>query len=134
MIYGIGTDIISVERIESAMRKGGVRFLSRLFTDRERAQCETRYGQVPDRRHVRFYAKRFAAKEAFSKALGTGFREGVRFQDIDVFSDDLGAPSLQLRGAAQAAFRRYAPGQAKISLSLSDEAQYAVAFVLIQAG
>jgi holo-[acyl-carrier protein] synthase len=134
VIYGIGTDVVSVERIEQAMRRGGGRFLLKLFTPGERSECLRRYGDSPDARHARFYAKRFAAKEAVAKALGSGFRDGVRFRDVETASDKDGAPRALLSDGALAYFRSRFPQEAEIRLSLSDEARYAVAFAVVYAG
>ena len=98
MIIGIGSDLCNIERIQNSLDRFGERFLSRVFTDIERAKAAsrplTRAGTL---------AKRFAAKEAFSKAVGTGFKRGVFMKDIGVVNAPSGAPTLQLTGGAQGA-------------------------------
>lgn len=124
MILGIGTDIARVERFEAAMRRHGDRFAARVLGPHE-AQ---RFAQ-----HVSpaaFLAKRFAAKEAFVKALGTGLREGMRWTDIQVVNDALGRPSLTLNG--EAARLAESLGVTRMHLSLSDEHDVAVAFVVLE--
>ncbi|MGZ8372429.1 MAG: holo-ACP synthase, partial [Rhodoplanes sp.] len=96
MIIGIGTDIVDIRRIERTIARFGERFLDRIFTAKERARAERRANRVPT------YAKRFAAKEACAKALGTGFRKGVFFRDIGVVNLASGQPTLSLTGGASA--------------------------------
>jgi holo-[acyl-carrier protein] synthase len=96
VIIGIGTDIVDIRRIERAIERFGERFLDRIFTAKERARAERRRNRVPT------YAKRFAAKEACAKALGTGFRAGVFFRDIGVVNLPSGQPTLALTGGAMA--------------------------------
>src|SRR5215467_10471923 len=94
MIIGIGTDLVDIRRIEKTIERHGERFLARIFTDSERTRAERRVNVVET------YAKRFAAKEACAKALGTGFRRGVFFRDIGVVNLPSGKPTLQLAGGA----------------------------------
>ena len=129
MILGLGNDIIDIGRIERTIERYGDRFLQRLFTDAERAKC--------DRRAQRnsCYAKRFAAKEACSKALGTGFRKGVFWRDMGVVNLSSGRPTLVLTGGAAAQLKRITPPgyQASIDLSLTDDYPLAQAIVIISA-
>ncbi len=120
MIFGIGTDIVEIQRIESALTRFGERFAQRLLGEAELAQFRE-FAQPS-----RFLAKRFAAKEAVAKALGTGFRHGIALDQITVANDDSGKPIVKLAGAAKnfASENRVST----IHLSLSDERHYAVAF------
>jgi holo-[acyl-carrier protein] synthase len=129
MILGIGSDISDVRRIAKVIERHGDRFIDRIFTPVERARAERR------RNRIETYAKRFAAKEACAKALGTGFRQGVFFRDMGVVNLPSGKPTLRLTGGA---LRRLAaitpPGfEAQIDLALTDEYPLAQAFVVISA-
>ena len=130
MIVGIGSDLCNIERIQKSLDRWGDRFLNRVFTDTERAKAErrpfTRAGTL---------AKRFAAKEAFSKAVGTGFKRGVHMKDIGVVNAPSGAPSLQLTGGARARLDALAPdGHAvDIHLTMTDDHPWAQAFVILTA-
>ena len=129
MILGIGSDFADITRIEATLERFGERFVARIFTDIER----TRSDRKPDR--AGSYAKRFAAKEACAKALGTGMRVGVFWRDMGVVNLRSGAPTLALTGGAA---RRLAaitpPGMTPhIHLSLTDDHPYALAFVVIEA-
>ncbi|TDO12653.1 MULTISPECIES: holo-ACP synthase [Halomonas] len=124
MIIGIGTDIARVARFEQGMARHGERFAQRLLGERER---ERLHGHVLP---AAFLAKRFAAKEAFVKALGTGLRRGMRWTEIQVVNDALGRPALVLSGKAQELAE--AAGVRSLHLSLSDEAALAVAFVVLE--
>ena len=129
MIIGLGSDIIAVRRIEETLARFGDRFIARVFTKAEREKSEKRAARAAS------YAKRFAAKEACSKALGTGFRKGVYWRDMGVINLPTGQPTLKLSGGAA---RRLAeitpPGMtAKIDLSLSDDHDLAQAIVVISA-
>ncbi len=123
MIYGIGTDIVRVSRMQRNIETYGTRFAARLLHPQEYAEFLTQT------RPAHFLAKRFAAKEAAAKALGTGFRDGVRFKDIYVAHDSYGKPILQFAGVAATLLVQHAV-QAW-HLSLSDEEEYAVAFVVL---
>ena len=129
MIIGIGTDIVDIRRIERTIARFGERFLDRIFTAKERARAERRANRVPT------YAKRFAAKEACAKALGTGFRKGVFFRDIGVANLPSGQPTLSLTGGASARLASLTPPgfAARIDLALTDEWPLAQAFVIIWA-
>ena len=125
MIYGIGVDIVKIERIRNNIQRFGEHFAQRLLTEAELA--EYRILRQPER----FLAKRFAAKEAVVKAMGTGFREGLAFHLIGVTHDALGKPGLVYSGPALDWIR--ASGITDSLLSLSDEQDYAVAFVILLA-
>ncbi|APE29698.1 holo-ACP synthase [Halomonas aestuarii] len=124
MIIGIGTDIARVARFERAMGRHGERFPRRLLGELEHARFRDEV--MP----AAFLAKRFAAKEAFVKALGTGLRRGMRWSEIQVTNDALGRPSLVLSGKAQELAE--AAGVRSLHLSLSDEDALAVAFVVLE--
>ena len=129
MIIGIGTDIVDIRRIERTIARFGERFLDRIFTAKERARAERRANRIAT------YAKRFAAKEACAKALGTGFRKGVFFRDIGVVNLASGQPTLSLTGGASAQLTALTPPgfAARIDLALTDEWPLAQAFVIIWA-
>ncbi|OSM05233.1 holo-ACP synthase [Magnetofaba australis] len=132
MILGIGVDMLEIARLEQAVQRHGERFLARLFTPAERAVCAQRA-----RGAMACYAKRFAAKEALVKALGSGFRDGLWFTDIEVLNDAQGKPVTQLSGPTlarlQALSQGAGRGETRIHLSLSDERRYAIAQVVIEA-
>lgn len=125
MIIGLGSDLIDIRRVEDVLAKHEERFLERVFTDIERASG----------RDAAHFAKRWAAKEAASKALGTGIQAGVHLHDIGVVSNENGAPSLQLTGGAAARLQAITPAGhiSKIWLTLSDEPPLAQALVIIEA-
>ena len=129
MILGIGNDMIDIGRIEQTIARFGDRFLDRVFTPVERAKSDGRAGRIAS------YAKRFAAKEACSKALGTGFREGVFWCDIGVVNLPSGRPTLRLTGGAAAKLARLVPPgyEARIDLTLTDDHPWAQAIVIISA-
>jgi holo-[acyl-carrier protein] synthase len=129
MIIGIGNDITDIRRIEKVIERHGERFLSRIFTDVERARAERRA------KSVETYAKRFAAKEACSKALGTGMRGGVWWRDMGVVNLPSGRPTMKLTGGAAARLARLVPPgyEADIHVSITDEYPLAQAFVIISA-
>ena len=91
-IFGIGTDIVNTKRIEKSIKMYGNKFKNKIFTKKEIRYCENKKNPAP------FYAKRFAAKEAFTKALGTGIRKGISLKDIEIFNDTSGKPNIKLRG------------------------------------
>ena len=124
MIYGIGTDIVEVSRVQEVLDRWGDRFIDRVFTEAEAAYC----GQKA--RPASRFALRFAAKEAFAKALGTGFRGGLSFREIEVVRDQKGAPALRLHGKSLSASHEC--GLTRTHLSLSDDGDYAVAFVVLE--
>ncbi len=129
-MLGLGIDLCSIERIERSIERFGQRFLNRVFTPHEQAKAERR---VLTRAAT--YAKRFAAKEAASKALGTGFRRGVFFRDISVTNEASGRPTLALTGGAADRLAALTPAghKAVIHLSLTDDHPWAQAIVLITA-
>jgi len=124
MILGIGTDIARVARFERATQRHGARFAQRLLGERERERF------AGHGRPAAFLAKRFAAKEAFVKALGTGLRRGMRWTEIQVVSDALGRPSLVLSGKAHELAAT--AGVRALHLSISDEDTLAMAFVVLE--
>lgn len=130
MIIGLGSDLCNIERIKASLDRFGARFEQRVFTDVERAKGErrpfTKAGTL---------AKRFAAKEAFSKAVGTGFKRGVFMKDIGVVNAPSGAPTLALTGGAKARLDALIPAghSAHIHLTLTDDHPWAQAFVIIEA-
>ncbi len=130
MIIGLGSDLCNIERIEASLTRFGERFEKRVFTETERAKAQRR----PFTR-AGTYAKRFAAKEAFSKAVGTGFKRGVFMKDIGVVNAPSGAPTLALTGGAAARLAELTPeGYAMhIHLTLTDDHPWAQAFVILEA-
>jgi holo-[acyl-carrier protein] synthase len=130
MILGIGSDLCNVERIQASVDRFGERFLNRVFTEVERAKAARRPHTMAGT-----LAKRFAAKEAFSKAVGTGFKRGVYMKDIGVVNAPSGAPTLELTGGARARLDAMAPeGHAvEVHLTLTDDHPWAQAFVIITA-
>ena len=130
MIVGIGSDLCNVERIERSLQRWGDKFLARVFTDTERIKAESRP-------HTRAgtLAKRFAAKEAFSKAVGTGFKRGVHMKDIGVVNLPSGMPTLELTGGARTRLDALAPDGhgIDIHLTMTDDYPWAQAFVILTA-
>ena len=133
MIIGIGSDLIDITRVAKVIERHGERFLSRIFTDAERAKAERR--SKNEKMVVATYAKRFAAKEACSKALGTGIRQGVWWRDMGVVNLPGGKPSMRLTGGALARLQALTPEgfEAQIDLSITDDWPLAQAFVIISA-
>ena len=129
MIIGIGNDLIDIRRVERTLERFGDRFIQRIFTETERARSERRAGRVES------YAKRFAAKEACSKALGTGFRRGVYWRDMGVVNLRSGKPTMELKGGAAIRLADLVPDGmvAQIDITLTDEPPIAEAFVVISA-
>ena len=129
MIIGIGSDIIDARRIAKTIARHGNRFLARIYTPAERAKAESRA------KPVETYAKRFAAKEACSKALGTGFRRGVFWRDMGVINMPSGRPTMKLTGGALARLEAITPAgyAAQIDVSLTDDGPAALAIVIISA-
>jgi holo-[acyl-carrier protein] synthase len=129
MIIGIGSDIIDTRRIAKTIARHGDRFLARIYTPAERAKAESRA------KPVETYAKRFAAKEACSKALGTGFRRGVFWRDMGVINMPSGRPTMKLTGGALARLEAITPAgyAAQIDVSLTDDGPAALAIVIISA-
>ncbi len=132
MIIGMGSDLIDIRRVEKTLNRFGERFIRRCFTEIEIAKAERRRAAG---NHIATYAKRFAAKEACAKALGTGFAQGVYMRDIGVINDDLGRPTLALTGGALARMQAMLPpGQRLVlHLTLTDEPPVAAAHVVIEA-
>jgi len=129
VIIGIGNDLVDIKRIESTLARYGDRFIKRIFTLSEQEKSEKRVNRVES------YAKRFAAKEACSKALGTGFRKGVFWRDMGVINFPGGKPTMELKGGAAKRLEEITPQgmQAQIDLSITDEPPLAGALVIISA-
>src|SRR3954466_16127571 len=129
MILGIGSDITDIRRIEKVIERHGERFLARIFTEAERKRAERRA------KSVETYAKRFAAKEACAKALGTGLRAGVWWRDMGVVNLPSGRPTMKLTGGAAARLAKLTPPgyAAEIHVTITDEFPLAQAFVIISA-
>ena len=129
MIIGIGNDLCDIRRIEQAINRYGDRFLNRLFTDVERARSDGKLGRAAS------YAKRFAAKEACAKALGTGLSRGVFWRDMGVINLSSGKPTMALTGGAMNRLIALTPAgfESKIDLTITDEHPMAQAFVIISA-
>jgi holo-[acyl-carrier protein] synthase len=129
MIIGIGQDITDIRRVQKVIERHGDRFLSRIFTDTERARAERRA------KSVETYAKRFAAKEACAKALGTGIRQGVWWRDMGVVNLPGGRPTMKLTGGALKRLEALTPAghEARIDVTITDEYPLAQAFVIISA-
>jgi len=130
MILGLGSDLIDIRRIEKTLERFGGRFLDRIFTEEERRRAESR----PLTRAAT-YAKRFAAKEACSKALGTGFHRGVFWRDLGVVNLPSGQPTLRLSGGAALRLAELVPAgmKARIDLTMTDDHPWAEAVVIISA-
>lgn len=131
MILGLGSDICDIRRIEAAIARYGDRFLERVFTEVERAKAARRIAEI----RPSTFAKRFAAKEAAAKALGTGFRRGVYFGDLGVVNLPGGQPTLAMTGGAAARLAAITPPgmAAQVALTMTDEYPYAYAQVIIAA-
>jgi holo-[acyl-carrier protein] synthase len=126
VIYGIGVDLVRVDRLARVLARYGERFLKRVFTDREIAYCQGRAKQG-----VYQFAQRFAAKEAFSKALGVGLREGgIRWREVEVLPDSRGKPLIQVTGRAEQLCKEM--GLRGLHLSLTDEGNHAIAMVVLE--
>ena len=129
MIIGIGSDLIDIRRMERVLERHGERFIERVFTATERAKAERRQQRVAT------YAKRFAAKEACAKALGTGIRRGVFWKDMGVVNLPSGAPTMALTGGAAERLKAITPAghRAVIHLTITDDHPWAQAFIVIEA-
>jgi holo-[acyl-carrier protein] synthase len=125
MIIGIGADIIDNRRIKATLKKYGEKFKNRCFTKNEIKKSEKTFLKICS------YAKRFAAKEACTKALGTGFNKGIFWKDIEVVNDIYGKPSLRLHNRALSRLKSLSDSTCKIKISLSDEKNYSIANVII---
>jgi len=128
-VIGLGNDIVDIRRIEQSLERFGDRFIQRIFTDVEVARSEARAGRAAS------YAKRFAAKEACAKALGTGFRRGVFWRDMGVVNLASGRPTMELTGGAREQLRLITPPghEIQIDLTITDDYPWAQAIVLITA-
>ena len=125
-IFGIGTDIVNIKRIEKSLKRCGNRFKNNIFSKNEISYCEKNKNPGP------FYAKRFAAKEALSKALGTGIRKNIKFKNIEIHNDSYGKPSIKLKGAVDDYLKKKIKRKKyNIHLSLSDDRPWAQATVII---
>jgi holo-[acyl-carrier protein] synthase len=129
MILGVGSDLVDVRRIERVIARHGDRFILRIFTEAERAKADRRATRIET------YAKRFAAKEACAKALGTGFRAGVFWRDLGVVNLPSGRPTMRLTGGALERLRAITPPdhEARIDVTITDEGPMAQALVIISA-
>ncbi|HXK53657.1 MAG TPA: holo-ACP synthase [Hyphomicrobiales bacterium] len=129
MIIGVGNDIVDIRRVEKVLERFGARFTDRVFTDTERNRSERKKSRAAS------YAKRFAAKEACSKALGTGLRKGVFWRDMGVVNLPTGQPTLRLTGGALARLESLVPGghDVQIHVTLTDDYPLAQAIVIIEA-
>jgi len=125
-IFGIGTDIVNIKRIKKILKNNGTRFKNKIFSESEINYCEKKRDPGP------FYAKRFAAKEAFSKALGTGIRKGINLKNIIIFNDVYGKPKIKLKGSTYNYLKKKIKSKKyNIHLSLADDKPWAQATVII---
>ena len=125
-IFGIGTDIINIKRMEKSIKKNGDNFINKIFSQKEILYCKKKKNPFA------FYAKRCAAKEALSKALGTGIRKGINFKNIEITNDNFGKPSIELKGTTAAFLKKKIKAKKySIHLSLSDDIPWAQATVII---
>ena len=129
MILGLGSDLVDLRRIEKTLGRWGEKFVDRCFTETEKRRSETRYGRAAS------YAKRFAAKEACAKALGTGFSSGVFHRDMGVVNLPSGRPTIELTGGAARRLAELVPAgmTARIDVSITDEPPLAQVIVIISA-
>jgi holo-[acyl-carrier protein] synthase len=129
MIIGIGNDMVDIRRVEQTLEKFGDRFRDRIFTEIEKKKSDNRAQRAAS------YAKRFAAKEACSKALGTGFHRGVFWKDMGVVNEPSGRPTMVLTGGALEQLQRIVPAgmSSKVHLTITDDFPYAQAMVIIEA-
>ncbi|MCV6599855.1 MAG: holo-ACP synthase [Alphaproteobacteria bacterium] len=125
MILGIGTDIVNISRIEESINKFGDSFIKRCFTESEIAESNKK------KERACFFAKRFAAKEAFFKALGTGFTHRVSWQDVNISNNEYGKPEIEISGTSKDILEKISK-DAKIFISMSDDAPYATATIIIE--
>ena len=125
-IFGLGTDIVNIKRLEKILKKSKNTFKNRVFSKNEIIYCDKKKNPYP------FYAKRYAAKEALSKALGTGIRKGINFKDIEIYNNNSGKPSIKLRGTTANFLKKKVKAKRySIYLSLSDDLPWAQATVII---
>ena len=126
-IFGIGTDIVNIKRIKKTLSSRNNKFKRRIFSESEINYCEKKKNPSS------FYAKRFAAKEAFSKALGTGIRKGINFKDIEISNDNNGKPFIKLSSKLKNIInKRFKTIKVNVFLSVSDEKKHSIAFVVIE--
>tara|TARA_B110000259_G_C13797079_1_gene315181 strand:- start:160 stop:546 length:387 start_codon:yes stop_codon:yes gene_type:complete len=123
-IFGIGTDIVHVARIKKLLTENK-KFRNRIYSAQEIKYCESKINKIAS------YTKRFAAKEAFAKALGIGIRKGISFNEISIINNKIGAPFIELSGKTKTIAKKITKKKNKIYLSLSDEKKYALATVII---
>ena len=125
-IFGIGTDIVNIKRMEKSLKRRGNEFKKNIFSKNEIIYCENKKNSGA------FYAKRFAAKEALSKALGTGIRKDIKFKNIEIHNDSFGKPSIRLKGTIDDYLKKKIKRKKyNIYLSLSDDKPWAQATVII---
>ena len=125
-IFGIGTDIVNIKRLEKSLKKNNTNFKNRIFSKKEIQYCEKK------KKSSSYYAKRFAAKEALSKALGTGIRKGINFKDIEIINNNYGKPTIKLRGSTANFLKKKIKNKKySIYLSLSDDTPWAQATVIV---
>ena len=125
-IFGIGTDIVNIKRMDKSLKKYGLKFKNKVFSKNEIFYCENKNNPPA------FYAKRFAAKEAFAKALGTGISKGISLKNIEIFNDKLGKPNIKLKGKIDNLVKKkIKKSKYNIYLSLSDDKPWAQATVII---
>jgi len=125
-IFGIGTDIVNIKRMDKSLKKYGLKFKNKVFSKNEIFYCENKNNPAA------FYAKRFAAKEAFAKALGTGISKDISLKNIEIFNDKLGKPNIKLNGKTGNLVRKkIKKSKYNIYLSLSDDKPWAQATVII---
>ena len=125
-IFGIGTDIVNIKRMEKSLKRHGNKFKNNIFSKKEISYCENKKNSVA------FYAKRFAAKEALSKALGTGIRKGIKFKNIEIDNNKYGKPFIRLKGPVNVYLKKKIKRKKYIiHLSLSDDRPWAQATVII---
>ena len=125
-IFGIGTDIVNIKRMDQSLKRHGSKFKNNIFSKKEIIYCEKKKNSGA------FYAKRFAGKEALSKALGTGIRKDIKFKNIEILNDSYGKPSIRLKGAVDEYLKRKIKRKKyNIHLSLSDDKPWAQATVII---
>ena len=123
-IFGIGTDVVDISRVKKLLNNNK-KFINRIFSTKEIKYCESKLNKVAS------YSKRFAAKEAFVKALGVGIRKGISFNEISINNNNDGAPFIELLGKTKLIVKNFTKKENKIYLSLSDEKKYALAMVVI---
>ena len=125
-IFGIGTDIVNIKRLQKSLKKNGNKFKNKVFTQSEINYCQSKKNSSA------YYAKRFAAKEAFAKALGTGFRKNITFKNIVISNNNYGKPTINIKGPVNSYLKKKIKNKKyKIYLSLSDDLPWAQATVII---